>query len=82
MVRTNRELHSERLHVRLIPTEVVALDFLADKWDASRSQIVRSMIVGAALSHLDRLDEALDAADLSFDALVDVPTIDDALAGT
>jgi hypothetical protein len=40
------------------------------------------MIVGAALSHLDRLDEALDAADLSFDALVDVPTIDDALAGT
>jgi hypothetical protein len=36
-VRTNREPHSERLHVRLTPTEVVALDYLAERWDASRS---------------------------------------------
>jgi hypothetical protein len=44
-----------------------------------RSQIVRSLIVGATLGELERLD-ALDAAP-SFDALVDVPSIDDVLAG-
>jgi hypothetical protein len=38
------------------------------------------MIVGAALSQLDGLDEALDAAEPSFDALVDLPSIDDVLA--
>jgi len=51
-----------------------ALDFLALKWHATRSELVRSMIVGAALAQLDRLDDAIDP---NFDALVDVPRIDD-----
>jgi len=79
IVRTNREPHSERLHVRLTPTEIEALDLLVLRWDATRSQIVRSLIVGATLGELDRLD-AIDAAEPSFDALVDVPSIDDVLA--
>jgi hypothetical protein len=73
---------TKRLHVRLDPAEIAALDYLAERWDATCSDVVRSMIVGAALSHLDRLDEELDAADPSFDALVDVPSIDDAFAGS
>ena len=48
------------------------------RWDASKSRIVRSLIIGAALAECDRLD-ALDAADAGFD-LVDAP-IDDVLAG-
>jgi hypothetical protein len=36
------------------------------------------MIVGAALAQLDRLDDAIEP---SFDALVDVPSIDDVPAG-
>jgi hypothetical protein len=80
-VRTNREPHSERLHVRLTATEVEALDYLALRWDSNRSTVVRSLIVGATLSELDQLD-AIDAAEPSFDAtLVDLPSIDDALAG-
>jgi hypothetical protein len=80
-VRTDRESHSERLHVRLTPTEIEALDLLVLRWGATRSQIVRSLIVGATLGELDRLD-ALDAIEPSFDALVDVPSIDDVLAGS
>jgi len=41
---------------------------------------VRSLIVGATLGELDRLD-AIDAPEASFEALVDVPSIDDVLAG-
>jgi hypothetical protein len=84
-----------RLHIRLDPAERDALDFLALKWDATRSDVVRSMVIGAALAECDRLD-ALDAIGLrtdfipaaeinpsesSVDALVDVPSIDDVLAG-
>ena len=54
--------------------------FLALKWGATRSDVVRSMIVGRALAQLDRLEDALDASEPSFDALVDVPSIDDVLA--
>ena len=79
-MRTNREPHSERIYLRATPTEIEALDFLALKWGATRSDVVRSMIVGAALAQLDRLDDALDASEPSFDALVDVPSIDDVLA--
>jgi hypothetical protein len=79
-VRTNREPHSERLHVRLTATERNALDLLVQRWGGTRSQIVRSLIIGVTLSELDRLD-ALDAAEPSFDALVDLPSIDDVLAG-
>jgi hypothetical protein len=69
---------TERLHVRLDPAEREALDFLALRWDATRSDVVRSMIVGAALAQLDRLDEALDAAEPSFDdVLPELPSIDD-----
>jgi hypothetical protein len=42
--------------------------------------IVRSLVIGAALAECDRLD-ALDAAEPSFDALVEVPSIDNVLAG-
>jgi hypothetical protein len=79
-VRTNAEPHSERIYLRATPTERDALDLLVLRWGATRSQIVRSLIVGATLGELDRLD-ALDAAEPSFDALVDVPSIDDVLAG-
>ena len=65
-----------RLHIRLDPAERDALDFLALKWDATRSDVVRGMIAGAALAECDRLD-VLDAAEPSFDALVDVPSIED-----
>jgi hypothetical protein len=43
---------------------------------------MRSLIVGAALGELDRLD-AIDAIEPSFDALVEVPNVavDDVLAG-
>jgi hypothetical protein len=78
-VRTIPEKHTQRLHVRLTASEVAALDFLAFRWDTTRSGVVRGMIVGAALAQLDRLD-ALDAIEPSFDALVDVPSIDDVLA--
>lgn len=57
---------TERLHVRLDPAERDALDFLASRWASNRSEIVRSMIVGAALAECDRLD-ALDAVEPSFD---------------
>jgi hypothetical protein len=80
-VRTKREPHSERIYLRATPPEIAALDHLVAEWNASRSQIIRSMIVGAALAQLDRLDEALVAIEPSFDALVDLPSIDDALAG-
>jgi hypothetical protein len=60
--------------------EIAALDFLASSWGSTRSQIVRSMIVGATLSELVQL-EALDAIEPSFDALVDMTSIDDVLAG-
>jgi hypothetical protein len=80
-VRTNREPHSERLHVRLTATEASALDLLVLKWDSNRSQIIRSLIIGAALTELGRAD-ALDSIEPSFDdVLADVPTLDDALAG-
>jgi hypothetical protein len=69
---------TERLHVRLDPAEREALDFLASNWNATRSDVVRSMIVGAALAQLDRLDEALDAAQPSFDdVLPELPSFDD-----
>ena len=64
-----------RLHIRLDPAERDALDFLALKWNATRSDVVRSMIVGAA-GQLDRLD----AVDAGFD-LIDAP-IDDVFAGS
>ena len=65
-----------RLHIRLDPAERDALDFLALKWNATRSDVVRSLIVGATLAECDRLD----AAEPSFDPLVDVPSINDVLA--
>jgi len=77
-VRTFSEPHSEHLHVRLTATERESLDLLVSRWDASKSQIVRSLIVGATLSELDGLD-ALDAAEAGFD-LIGAP-IDDVLAG-
>jgi hypothetical protein len=70
-----------RLHIRLDPAERDALDFLALKWDATRSDVVRSMVIGAALAECDRLD-ALDAAEPSIDELPDLPSIDDVLAGS
>jgi hypothetical protein len=76
--KTNAERRTERVDLRCTPSEVAALDFLALKWDTSSSAVVRSMIVGAALAQLDRLDDAIEP---SFDALVDVPSIDDVLAG-
>jgi hypothetical protein len=78
-VRTNAEPHSERIYLRATPTEIEALELLVLRWSATRSQIVRSLIVGATLSELDRLDEAIEP---SFEALVDVPSIDDVLAGS
>jgi hypothetical protein len=70
------------LHVRLTATERDALDLLVQRFDATRSQIVRSMIIGATLSELDQLD-ALDDVEPSFnDVLVDLPTIDDVLTGS
>ena len=76
-VHTNREPHSNRLDIRLTPTERESLDLLVLRWGASKSRIVRSLVVGATLSELDRLDEGIEP---SFDALVDAPSIDDALA--
>jgi hypothetical protein len=67
---------TERLHVRLDPVERDALDFLALKWDATRSDVVRSMIVGAALAQVDRLDEALEAAEPSFDDVLPFPGLE------
>ena len=58
---------------------IEALDLLVLIWGATRSQIVRSLIVGATLGELDRLD-AIDAAELSFEALVDVPSLVGVLA--
>ena len=75
---TNAERHTERIDVRCSPTEIAALNYLAIEWDATRSAVSRSMIVGAAMAQLDRLDDAIEP---SFDALVDVPSIDDVLAG-
>jgi hypothetical protein len=77
-VRTNAETHSERIYLRATPTEIEALDLLVLRWGATRSQIVRSLIVGATLGELDRLD-ALDAAEAGFD-LIDAP-MDDVFAG-
>ena len=79
-VRTNREPHSERTTCARRPLRSRRSTFLALKWGATRSDVVRSMIVGRALAQLDRLDDALDASEPSFDALVDVPSIDDVLA--
>ena len=76
---TNAERRTERIDLRANATEIAALDYLAFKWGATRSAVIRSMIVGAALAQLDRLDDAIEP---SFDALVDVPSIDDVLAGT
>ena len=63
---TTREPHNQRLDVLLTCTERDALDYLASEWNATRSRIIRSMIVGAALTQLDCLD-ALDAVEPSFD---------------
>jgi hypothetical protein len=79
-VRTTSEPHSERLYVRLTATERDALDLLVQRWGGTRSQIVRSLIIGATLSELDHL-EALDAIEPSFEPLVDMPSIDEVLAG-
>jgi hypothetical protein len=57
--------------------EIAALDYLAVKWSTSHSDVIRSLVVGAALGELDRLD-ALDTADEGFD-LIDAP-VDDVLA--
>jgi len=75
---TNPECRTERVDLRCTPSDVAALDFLALTWDATRSGVIRAMVVFAALAQLDRLDEAIEP---SFDPLVDVPSIDDALAG-
>ena len=80
IVCTNAERRTERIDLRANATEIAALDYLAFKWGATRSAVIRSMIVGAALAQLDRLDAL--AREPSFDALVDVPSIDDVLAGT
>jgi hypothetical protein len=73
---TNR---TERIDLRCSPTEIAALDFLALRWDTTRSAVIRSMIVGAAMAQLDRLDDAIET---SFDdGLLDLPSIDDVLAG-
>jgi hypothetical protein len=71
------------LHVRLTATERESLDLLVLRWGATRSQIVRSLIVAATLGELDRLDaiDAIDTIEPSFDALVDVPSIENVLAG-
>jgi hypothetical protein len=66
---------TERLHVRLDPAERDALDFLASRWASNRSEIVRSMIVGAALAECDRLD-ALDAVEPSFDDVLPFPGLE------
>lgn len=76
-VRTIPKKHTHRLHVRLTASEIAALDYLAAECDTTRSGVVRGMIVGAALAQLDRLDEALDASEPNFDALIDVPSIED-----
>jgi hypothetical protein len=80
-VRTNAdrpERHSQRIYLRATPTEIEALDLLVLRWGASRSKILRSLVIGAALAECDRLD-ALDAAEAGFD-LIDVPSVD-VLAG-
>jgi hypothetical protein len=74
-VRTNAEPHSERIYLRATPTERDALDLLVLRWGGNRSQVVRSLIVGATLGELDRLD-ALDAAEPNVDR-IDIPSIDD-----
>jgi len=55
-------------------------DYLAIEWDATRSAVIRSMIVGAAIAQLDGTD-ALDSIEPSFDALIDVPSDVDVVAG-
>jgi predicted transcriptional regulator len=65
-----------RLAIRISRDEIAALDYLAEKWDASRSQVVRSMIVGAALAQLDRLDDAWDAVEPSFDDVLPFPGLE------
>jgi hypothetical protein len=80
-VRTNSEPHSERLHVRLTATERDALDLLVQRWQSNRSVVVRSAIAGMALAELGRLDALDDAIESSFEPLVDIPSIDDVLAG-
>ena len=66
---------TRRLHIRLHPAESDALDFLASRWASNRSEIVRSMIVGAALAECDRLD-ALDAVEPSFDDVLAFPGLE------
>ena len=66
---------TRRLHIRLDPAERDALDFLASRWASNRSEIVRSMIVGAALAECDRLD-ALDAVDPGFDDALACPGLE------
>lgn len=58
--------------MRLTATECESLDLLVLRWDATRSQIIRSLIVGATLGELDRLD-ALDAIEPSIDDVLAVP---------
>jgi hypothetical protein len=77
---TNAERRTERIDLRANASEIAALDYLAGEWNATRSAVIRSMIIGAALAQLDRTD-ALDAIEPSFDALVEVPSIDDVIAG-
>lgn len=66
---------TERLHVGLDPAERDALDFLASRWASNRSEIARSMTVGAALAECDRLD-ALDAVEPSIDDVLPFPGLE------
>ena len=74
-VRTTAERHSERVRLRLTATERDSLDLLVERWGGNRSQIVRSLIVGATLAELDRLD-ALDAVEPSFDDVLPFPGLE------
>jgi hypothetical protein len=73
-VRTNPEPHSERIYLRATPTEVEALELLVQRWGATRSQIIRSLVIGATLGELDQLD-LLDSIEASFDPLVDLDDV-------
>ena len=55
--RTCVRTRDQRFEIRLNDDESVALDFLAQRWAANRSHVVRSLIVGATLGELDREPE-------------------------
>lgn len=73
---TNAERRTERIDLRANAAEIAALDYLASEWDTTRSDVIRSMIVGAALAQLDRLDEAIDAIEPSFDDVLPFPGLE------